>query len=105
MKPVRTESSNLMYVGPPGIGDLHAQRIGDVPGEVVSVWWLTPAERERIAAGANIRLGILTEPIPPVRLELTDEQGIGEDAPDKLERLEQAIEYTEDELEQSKGDE
>lgn len=88
MKPVRTEASNIVYVGPPGVGDLHAQRVGESPGHVRSVWHLTKAERARIAAGGNIALEILTEPIPPVALSVTDEAGVGEDAPDKLDRLE-----------------
>jgi hypothetical protein len=87
MTPVRTASSNLVYRGPtPEIRDLHCQR--EAPGRIRSVWWFTPAEREAIAAGANLRLVILGEPIPPVSLGITDEQGIGEDAPDQLVRLE-----------------
>lgn len=89
MKPVRTAASNIVYVGPPGIGDLHAERIGDGPGRIRSVWHLSKAERDYIAAGGNIELEILTEPIPPVALNVTDEVGIGEDAPAALERLEQ----------------
>lgn len=79
----------MVYVGPPGIGDLHAQRVGDRPGRVRSIWFLSKAEREFIADGGNIELEILTEPIPPVALNVTGEQGIGEDAPDVLGRLEQ----------------
>lgn len=87
MKPVRTEASNLVYMGPtPDIGDLHCER--EEIGRIRSVWWFTPAERRAIAAGGNLRLVILTEPIPPVSLGITDEQGVGEDAPEVLERLE-----------------
>lgn len=86
MKPVRTENSNLVYTGPtPDIFDLHCQRLA--PGRIRTIWWFTPAEREAIAAGANLRLSILTEPIPPVSLGITSEQGVGEDAPDVLARL------------------
>ena len=86
MKPVRTENSNLVYTAPtPDIFDLHCQRLA--PGRIQTVWWLSPAEREAIAAGANVRLSILTEPIPPVSLGVTSEQGVGEDAPDVLARL------------------
>lgn len=87
MRPVRTASSNMVYVGPtPEIGDLHCERIE--PGMIRSVWWFTPKERESIAAGANLSLTILGEPIPPVSLHLIRSAGIGEDAPDVLERLE-----------------
>lgn len=86
MKPVRTASSNFVYMGPtPEIGDLHCERIR--VGEVRSVWTFTPDERRAIAEGANLQLDILTEPIPPVSLGLTDEKGVGEDAPEILDRL------------------
>lgn len=85
MKPVRTASSDMVYVGPPGIGDLHCQRV--VPGRIRSVWYLTPEERAAVAAGANIGLDIVTEPIPPVAVFVIEEQGVGEDAPDVAERL------------------
>ena len=88
MKPVRTASSNMVYVGPtPDISDLHCQRLR--PGRIRTVWHLSKAEREYIAAGGNIELEILTEPIPPVALNVTDEEGVGEDARDVLDRLEQ----------------
>ena len=87
MKPVRTARSNIVYVGPPGVGDLHAERV--TLGLVRSVWHFTSAERRMIAAGANLALEVLTEPIPPVSLEVTEEAGEGEDAPEVLERLEQ----------------
>lgn len=87
MKPVRTASSNLVYTGPsPEIADLHCQRIHR--GRIRSVWHLSKAERDYIAAGGNIELDILTEPIPPVALNVTGDVGVGEDAPEVLERLE-----------------
>jgi hypothetical protein len=77
----------MVYVGPtPDIGDLHCERLA--PGRIRSVWWFTPADREAIARGANLSLTILGEPIPPVSLHLIDSDGIGEDAPDVLTRLE-----------------
>ena len=88
MKPVRTAASNMVYVGPtPEIMDLHCQRIR--PGHIRSVWHLSAAERAYIAAGGNIEVDILTEPIPPIALNVTDEVGQGEDAPEVLGRLEQ----------------
>lgn len=86
MKPVRTADSNLVYTGPPGVHDLHCQRIE--PGVIRTVWHFGPAEREAIAKGATLALEIFTEPIPPVRLAVGWEMGIGEDAPDVLARLE-----------------
>lgn len=87
MKPVRTASSNMVYTGPPGVGDLHCQRIR--PGHIRSVWHLSQPERDYIAAGGNIELDIYTEPIPPIALNVSDEHGTGEDAPDVLARLAQ----------------
>lgn len=87
MKAVRTATSNLVYTGPtPEIVDLHCER--EAPGRVASVWWFSPADRAAIAAGANLRLTILGEPIPPVSLEVTFQVGAGEDAPEVLERIE-----------------
>lgn len=85
MRPVRTANSNLVYVGPPGVGDLHCQRIE--PGHIRSIWYLTAEERRLIAAGANVGLDVLTEPVPPVSLFVTDEQGVGDDDPAVLRRL------------------
>jgi hypothetical protein len=85
MTPVRTATSNLVYGPTPEIGDLHCQR--EQPGLIRSVWWFTPAERAAIAAGANLSLRIQGEPIPPVQLEITSDQGVGEDDPDILARL------------------
>lgn len=88
MKPVRTEHSDTVYVGPAdtNIGDLHCQRVA--PFVVRSVWYLTAVEREAIANGANIALEVFQEPVPPVIVAVTSEQGIGEDAPDVQARLE-----------------
>lgn len=88
MKPVRTATSNMVYTGPtPEVGDLHCQRLQ--PGLIRSVWYLSKAEREYIAAGGNIELEIFTEPIPPIALNVTEAAGVGEDAPEVLDRLEQ----------------
>jgi hypothetical protein len=87
VRPVRTAESNLVYLGPtPDIRDLHCER--EREGVITSIWWLTAAEREAIARGANIRLTIWTEPIPPVSMAVIHSPGIGEDAPDILDRLE-----------------
>lgn len=78
----------MVYVAPPSrpeVTDLHCQRIE--LGTIRTVWWLSPFEREQIAAGGNVALVIQGEPIPPVRLDITFEQGVGEDDPDVLARL------------------
>jgi hypothetical protein len=90
VKPVRTKASNMVYGGPPGVADLHCERVK--PGAIASVWWLTPAERAAIAKGANVRLIVLTEPVPPVGLEVVMDSGIGEDDPAVLARLERVRE-------------
>lgn len=88
MRPVRTAYTDLVYVGPtPGIADLHCQRLQ--PGVIRSVWHLTAEERRLIAAGANLALDVMAEPIPPVRLSVCYAVGVGEDAPEVLDRLEQ----------------
>lgn len=88
MRPVRTARSNMVYVGPtPDIGDLHCQRI--MPGHVRSIWRLSKAERAFVAATGHIELDLFTEPIPPVSLNCTDEVGVGEDAPEVLDRLDE----------------
>lgn len=67
MTPVRTKESNFVYLGP-------TDEIADLPCRVegtttFSIWALTDEEREAIAAGGNIRLGIFgAVPIPPVSL-------------------------------------
>lgn len=71
MIPVRTAASNFVYRGPtPDIGDAWVERR---PGSNVFLDWLpTVEEREAIAAGALIRLGIHgMEPIPPVSLAVS----------------------------------
>lgn len=88
MRPVRTARSNLVYVGPtPDIGDLHCQRLEI--GRVRSIWHLSQAERQAVAAGADIALDVLQEPHPPVALSVVDEPGVGEDDPAILDRLDQ----------------
>lgn len=81
MRPIKTPVTNDVYRAPPG----REHEIGDLPvyrprhGEIHAVYTLTDEEREAIANGACIELGIYTEPIPPVSLgvvqavELEDE--------------------------------
>lgn len=89
MKPIRTASSNFVYVGPEPVMDLHCERLAS--GQIRSVWALTKRERAAIAFGANIVLSVLVEPIPPLRLEVAHETGIEEDAPEVLDRLDDVV--------------
>jgi hypothetical protein len=80
MKPIRTKRSNFTYRGPTsGIGDLPCERTDEEIGGhryrvVYSVWEPTPEEREFVAKGGNIKLGIVgMEPIPPVSLQIVHE--------------------------------
>ncbi len=75
MLPLKVPNSDVVYKGPtPDIGDLDCQRIA--PGHIRSIWTLTDEERAYIASGGNIELDILTEPIPPVALNCTDEGAV-----------------------------
>lgn len=82
MEWITTEKTNTTYRGDGNVGDLPCERavvnIGteEAPEHVMavfSVWEPTELERKRIADGANVKLGILTEPIPPVMLDVVDE--------------------------------
>jgi len=69
-----TNESNFTYRGP-------TRDVGDLPCRIdgldtFSIWTLTDEERQRIAAGANIRLGIHgMRPIPPVSLGVVETVG------------------------------
>lgn len=82
MRPVRTRSSNFVYRGPAAdIGDAWVERR---PAEraVYLVWEPTPEEREQIAAGGNLKLGVhYLEPIPPVSLAVTLEDEVTDPDP------------------------
>lgn len=71
MQAVRTESSNFTYLGPRAdIADLPCRREN---GRVYAIFRLTDEERTMIANGAQIRLGIFQEPIPPVSMSIVNE--------------------------------
>lgn len=71
MKPAKLLNGNMVYKGPTDdIGDLECERIR--PGHIRSVWRLTDDEKAYIAGGALVELDILTEPIPPVSLNVTE---------------------------------
>ena len=72
MIPVRTSRSNFVYRGPtPDVGDAWVERRKS--GEVYMTWAPSDEEREAIAAGALVELGIFgREPISPVSLGVAD---------------------------------
>lgn len=83
MEPIKTDNTNAVYIGiseAPEVMDLPCEREVDSQGSQVvvhSVWCLSPEEREAIARGENIKLGIYTHtPIPPVSLQVVDEQEV-----------------------------
>lgn len=76
MRPRRTPSSTTVFrlVGGTEDNDLWT-RIEEVDGipVIVSVWELTPEERQHIAAGANLQLEIHGAEQPPVAMQTTFE--------------------------------
>lgn len=75
MKPRTFPEANVVYRKPnSGIADLPCQRVK--PGMIRSIWELDPAERGAVAAGADVELWIMTEPIPPVGLQVSDPKAI-----------------------------
>lgn len=77
MDPIRTVNSNFTYRGPSDdIGDLPCERHTELgkQTEVYSVWELTDEERQAIAAGGQLKLGVMTpDAIPPVSFEVVKE--------------------------------
>jgi hypothetical protein len=78
MKGIETEKTDINYKGPvSGIGDLPCWRQYDTEygvNVIYSVWEPSDEERKAIANGANIELGIVGEPIPPVSVNVTDQK-------------------------------
>lgn len=72
MHPIKFGAADVVYRGPtPEIGDLWVYRLE--PGHVEAVFELDDHDRELIAAGGRIRIGILTEPMPPISLQVINE--------------------------------
>lgn len=70
MKPVIHAGCNFLYRGPTSdIGDLHVMI--QPSGVVEIVYELNDEEREMVAQGGKIRLGIYSRPIPPVSMAVT----------------------------------
>lgn len=88
-EPIRTKKTTGIYGAPRGyedsIGGLPYWRDPTGPNgltTVYSVWTFSPEEREYIARGANLVLGIVgMEPIPPVSLSLRDGEWFEEIVP------------------------
>lgn len=84
MRAVKTgKPDEFTYGAPPGtegqIGGLPCTREHDPELDatiVYSEWEPDPLEREAIAAGARIRLGIVGEPIPPVSVNVAGLDGV-----------------------------
>lgn len=85
MQPIKTPQSNFVYKGPtPHVVDLPCEKSKETicvdaaiieVSVVYSVWEFTDEERESIARGGNVKLGIMgAEPIPPVLLFVVDEE-------------------------------
>lgn len=73
MDPVRTRRTKGTYRGPvEGVGDLPFWRVQNELGgtTVYSVWRPSNEERAAICDGADVLLGIWSEPIPPVSLSV-----------------------------------
>jgi hypothetical protein len=72
MSPIKTASTNMVYMPPPGMTDCDPLPVRRTPdGRTVSVWKLTDDERARIASGENIELHVWQQPPPPVGITLT----------------------------------
>jgi hypothetical protein len=71
VKPVKPLDANMVYKGPtPDVGDLECTRVK--PGHIRSEWRLSEDEISWLAAGGNVQLEILNEPIPPIALNVVE---------------------------------
>lgn len=70
MKPVKTEATDLTYVGTSDeVGDLPCHRVELEGGRaIVSYWQPDKDELAALVLGAPVELAIYAEPIPPVSL-------------------------------------
>lgn len=90
MRPVQTARANTVLVGPPGVGDLHAERL-EVDGVpwVLSTWTLTDEERQLVVAGHNIGLLVQMRSHPVVSMRVVEDQGVADDDPEVRRRLDE----------------
>ena len=75
MRPIQTDETIGIYGAPKGLEDVVSglpywrEMDPDTGGPLIrSVWALDADEKEAIALGGNVLLGIVGEPIPPVQL-------------------------------------
>jgi hypothetical protein len=77
MKPVRTEHTENIIRLPGGTEEndlpFYEMEVDGIP-VVCSVWELSAEERAAIAKGENVRLIIWGRKIPPVAIDLSDEE-------------------------------
>lgn len=72
MRPVHHAGCNKVYLGPTDdIGDLHC--IEQADGTISVVYELDDEDRATLAQGGRVMLGIDTQPIPPVSMQVIPE--------------------------------
>lgn len=72
MEPIKFEGADVNYRGPSEeVGDLWCMR--EKPGLIRVVYELDEDDRRMLAEGGRIMLGIWTEPIPPVSMQVIPE--------------------------------
>lgn len=80
MRPIRTKDCNFTFLGPNlQVADLPCRRSDE---GVYATFELTDRERELVAAGGTVRLGLHTQVIPPVSFKV--ELAVPEWKPDDL---------------------
>jgi hypothetical protein len=91
MQPIRTNESNFTYLGPGReTADLPCRLEGE--RDTFSVWEPTASDRELIAAGGHIRLGIHgVRPIPPVSLQVVGNAGPWQRVPDPCDTCQKEV--------------
>lgn len=73
MRPIKTPITDTQYRGQePTTGDLWCHRVQ--PGQVLVVYELEDADLEMLRAGGKVVLWIYGEPIPPVAVEVRNEE-------------------------------
>lgn len=83
MRPIRTPTTTALYRGAGDVGDLYVRRVK--PGHAEAVYELDDDDRAAIAAGAQLVIGIHTEPMPPISAHVEHEEKI-EDQPFRVPR-------------------
>ena len=77
MKPIKTATTGIVYRGPtPEIGDLWCERVQR--GEIRSFWKPSEEELTVLNDGGCIQLDVLTEPLPPLAVNVSTAEAEGE---------------------------